>query len=135
MAERTREKRLADTDGAEEDDVLALLEEGEVQQIAHAVAVEAHGRVPIEVLEGLRLVESGAVETVAEVLALASVDLILEGEFEEVERGEASLVRIGTSVRQQRGDAGELEPLQHGFERGFHFGHVASPFEVWCAKL
>lgn len=48
VTERTREKRLPNSNRAKEDDVLALLEEREVKQIAHAVAVEAHGRVPIE---------------------------------------------------------------------------------------
>ena len=116
VAEGAGEKGLPHADGAEEDDVLAALEEGEAEEITDAVAVESDRRVPVEVFEGLCLFEAGAVEAVGEILVLAPIDFVLQDELEEIERAEARLLSVGDPVRQDGDDARELEPLEDGFE-------------------
>jgi hypothetical protein len=71
VTERAGEERLAHADGAEEDHVLAPLQEGQVEEVPDPVAVEGDRHVPVEVLEGVLLVEAGAVEPVAEILLLS----------------------------------------------------------------
>jgi hypothetical protein len=58
------------------------LKEAEAEQIPDAVAVEGNGGVPVEVLEGVGLVEAGPLEAVGEVLSVAALDLVTEREFE-----------------------------------------------------
>jgi hypothetical protein len=90
MAESTGEEGLSDAAGTEEEDILGTLEEAEVEEVADAIPVEGDGGIPIEVLEGVGLLEAGPVETGGEVLSLAAVDLVLEREFEEVQGSERS---------------------------------------------
>ncbi len=96
------EKRLADADGTEEDDVLLALEEAEAEEIADAIAVEGNGGVLVEALQGLLLLESGAVESEREVLVVAPIDLVLEDEFEQIELSELRLLRVGDAVGKRR---------------------------------
>jgi len=52
-------KALPHPDGAAEDDVLVLGEPAQGEELAHAEAIEAHRRVPDDLLEGHELVEAG----------------------------------------------------------------------------
>ena len=122
------EDGLADADGSEEEHVLALLEKRKAEEITHAVAVEGDRRVPVEVLEGVRLREAGAVEAVREVLVLPPVDLVLKRELKEVEGSEPGLGRLGGPVGQDGDEPRELEPLEHGLERGFDIVHGQPPW-------
>jgi hypothetical protein len=90
----------------------AALEEAVLEQVGHPVTIEGDGRIPVEVLEGVRLGEAGGVPATAEVLLLAALDLVLEGELEEVERMQSGLVGVGGPLEQDGHQAGELESLQ-----------------------
>jgi len=102
VAKRAGEKRLADTDGAKEDDVLLALDEAEAEEIADTIAVEGDGSVPVETLQGLLLLETGTFESQREILVVTPVDLVLEDEFQEVEFSELRLLRVGDAIGQRR---------------------------------
>jgi hypothetical protein len=134
MTEGTSEEGFADTDRSHEDHILALLEEGEREEFPDTITIEGERRIPVEVLEGLLFFEAGAPETARQIFALAPIDLVLQGDLEEVERRQAGLLGVARSVRQDGKQAGELETLEDGFERGFDLDHGAS-FREWCEKL
>jgi hypothetical protein len=102
VAERAGEKRLADTDGAKEDDILLALDEAEAEEIADAIAVEGDGGIPVETLQGLLLLETGTSESQREILVVTPVDLVLEDEFQEIELSELRLLRVGDAIGQRR---------------------------------
>jgi hypothetical protein len=102
VTEGAGEERFADADGSEEEDVLTALQEPEAEEIPDPVTVEGHRGVPVEVFERVSFLEPGPVEAGGEAFVLAAIDLVLEGEFEEVEDGEGSLGGIGGPVRQGR---------------------------------
>jgi hypothetical protein len=78
MAQGAGEEGLAhDARRSEEENGLVALQEAEAGEIVDPVAVDGDGGIPVEVLEGVGLVEAGAVELGGEVLALAPVDLFL----------------------------------------------------------
>jgi hypothetical protein len=52
-----------------------------IEEAPDPVAIEGDGGIPVEVFEGVRLLEAGAVEAGGKVLVLAAIDLVLEGEF------------------------------------------------------
>ena len=70
VTEGASEEGLADTDGSEEEDVFVAVQEAEDKEITDAVTVEGDGRVEVEVLEGVRLVEACTVEAVREILVV-----------------------------------------------------------------
>jgi hypothetical protein len=119
VAEGAGEEGLANADGPEEEHILVTFEEAEAEEISDAVAVEGDGGVPVEVLEGMGLLEAGAVEAGGEVFVLPAVDLVLEGKLEEVEGSEGGLLSIGDPVRESGRHAGELEALENGAKRRF----------------
>ena len=112
----------------EEEDVLVAIEEAETEEVTDPVAVEGDGGVPIEVLEGVGLLEAGSVEAGGEVLGLSAIDLVLEGEFEEVQGAERGFGGIGGPVRQRGDYARELQALEDGPKTLFDFGHRWSPW-------
>lgn len=118
VTEGAGEEGLPDADGAEEEDVLLALEEAEREEVLHAVAVEGDRGVPVEALEGLLLLEAGAVQTHRKVLVVAAIHLVLEHELEEVELRELRLPGVGDAIRERRQDARELQALEDGLERG-----------------
>ena len=59
IAQRDREMRLADAAGAEEDDVLGALDEGEAGQFQDLPARRAGGEAEVEVVERLDRREAG----------------------------------------------------------------------------
>jgi hypothetical protein len=108
VAQGRREQRLPDADGAEEDHVFLPLDEAEAKEIADAIAVERDGRVPVEGFEGLLLFEPGTREALREIVLITPVDLVLEGELEELELGELTLAGVGDAVGERREDAGPV---------------------------
>ena len=116
VSQRAGEKRFPDADGAEEDGVLVALDEAETEEVAHAIAIEGNGGVPVEAFQGLLLVEAGAIESEGEIRVIAPVDLVLEDEFEEVEFRELRLLGIRDAVRERGEHARELEALEHRLE-------------------
>jgi len=102
MPEGSRQERLADADGAEEDDVLLALEEAEREQVLDPIAVEGDGCVPVEALEGVLLLEAGLAQSQAEILLIAALDLVVQDELEEVELRELRLPGVGDALRQRR---------------------------------
>ena len=117
VAEGRGEVGLSDPDRAEEDHVLAALDEAEAEELPHPLAVEADRRVPVEAFEGLLLLEAGAGEAEREILLVAARDLVVQGELQEVELSELRLPRIGDPLGERREQAPELEPLHRGPER------------------
>ena len=65
-------------------DVFVTIEESETEQIADAITVEGDRRVPVEPLERALLGEARFVDAELEALVLASIDLVLQHELEEV---------------------------------------------------
>jgi hypothetical protein len=63
VAECTGEEGLSHADRAEEDDILAAFDEAEAEELLDAVSVEGDGGIPVEVLEGLVLLEAGSGES------------------------------------------------------------------------
>lgn len=84
MAESGSEEGFADTHASHEENVLLGLEKTKREEVANAVAIEAHRRIPVEVLEGLLLGEAGACETPLQIDLVASVDFVLQDELEEI---------------------------------------------------
>ena len=117
VAEGRGEKGLSDTDGSHEDHVLLALDEAEGEEVADAIAIEAHGGVPVEALEGLLGVEAGPGQAQREVLLVAARDLVVEGELEEVELRELRLPRVRHPFGKRREQAPQLEALHGGLER------------------
>ena len=70
----------------------------QVEEIADPIAVEGHRDIPVKLLEGLRLRKPGAGEAGAEIFLFAAIDFVLQGELEEVERGEGGLLRVAGAV-------------------------------------
>jgi hypothetical protein len=128
VSEGTGKEGLSDADGSEEEDVLVALEETEAEEIADPVPVEGDGGVPVEVLKGVGLLEAGPVEAGGEALVLSAVDLVLEGELQEVEGTEGGLLGIGGPIRKGGEHSGELQTLEHGFQGRFDFSHGPSPW-------
>jgi hypothetical protein len=61
------------------------LDEAEREEIAHPVAIEGDGRLPVEAFERVLRVEAGLREPDAEIGVIAPVDLVLEEELEQIE--------------------------------------------------
>ena len=132
MAEAAGEQRLAHTDGTDEEDVFGALDEAEVEEIADAVAIEGDGGIPVELLERAGFLEARFLQPLRQVLLLAAVDLILQGQFEEVLEGQFGLAGIGCSIGERGQKARELQALEYGFQRrlGLHRGGSPSGFGV-----
>ncbi len=107
---------LSDPDWTEEHYVFVAFEEAEGEELLDAVAVEGDRGVPVEALEGLLLLEAGATEPHLQVLLISAINLVLEGEFEEIEFREFRLAGIGDAVRERRQDAREAKPFHHRLE-------------------
>lgn len=116
MAQRRGEVGLPDAHGPEEDHVLLALDEAEGEEVAHAVAIEADRRVPVEALERLLLVEARPGEPHGQVALVAPCDLVVQRQLQELELTELRLPRIRDSLRERREQAPELEPLHRGLE-------------------
>jgi len=84
MAERGSEEGFTDTHASHEENVLLGLEKTKREEVANAMAIEAHRRIPVEILEGLLLGEAGTCETSLQIDLVASVDFVLQDELEEV---------------------------------------------------
>ena len=99
VAECAGQEGLPDADGAHEDDVLGAVDETEAEKIADTIAVEGDLGFPVEALESLLLLESGSVQAVVQRLVIASVDLVLEHELDELEVIQFLLPAIGDPAR------------------------------------
>lgn len=128
VAEGTGQKSLPDADGAEEDDVLVAFDEAEREEVADAVAIEGDRRVPVEALDGVLLVEARLGEPDAEIGVIASVDLVLEHEFEQIELGDLLCAGVGDAIRERRDDPGQFQTLEDGLQGLADFHHCGSPF-------
>lgn len=84
VSKGTGKERLSNAYRPKEEDVLVAIEEAEVEEVTDPVPVEGDRGIPVEVLEGVVLLEPGPVETGGEVLVLPAVDFVLESKFEEV---------------------------------------------------
>lgn len=127
MAEGAGEKRFADADGAEEDHVLVALDEAEGEEVADAITVEGDRSFPIEALEGVLLIEARLGEADAEILVVATVDLILQDEFEQIDLGDLLLASIGDAIRERCDDPRELQALEDALQRLADFHHWLPP--------
>ena len=127
VAQRTSKERLPHADRAEEDHVLAAFDEAEAEELLDTVSIEGNGGIPVEVLEGLVLLEAGSGQAHLQVLLIPAVDLVLEYEFEEVELRELRLLRVGQAVRERREQSRELQAFEDGLE-GLADLHGKVPF-------
>jgi hypothetical protein len=102
VADGRSEKGLADPDGPEKQHVLLALDEAEPEEVADPIAVEGDGRVPIETLERLLVIEGRPSQTQRQVELVAAVNLVLEAELQKLLRREARLLGVRRSIRQRR---------------------------------
>lgn len=116
MAQATGQQRLAHAHGAHKEDVLGPLDEAETEEIPDPIAIERNGCIPVEVLQGAHLFEAGFLESQRQVLLLAPVDLILEGQFQEVPEGQLRFLRVGHSIGERGQHPREFQSLEHGFQ-------------------
>ena len=100
MAERRGEEGLPHPDRSQEDRILLALDEAEAEEILHPIAIEGDGRIPVEGLQGLLLLEAGPAQPLGQVLLVSPIDLVLQHQLEEVELTELRLLRIGDPVGQ-----------------------------------
>lgn len=105
VPERAREERLADADGAHEDHVLGTFDEAEAEQVAHALVIEGDLGVPVEALERLLLLEAGVLEAGGELLVIATIDLVLQHQLDELELTQLLLAGIRDPVGERRQQA------------------------------
>ncbi len=84
MAESGSEEGFADAHASHEENVLLGLDKTEREEVANAMAIEAHRGIPVEILEGLLLGEGGAFETPLQIDLVASVHFVLQDKFQEV---------------------------------------------------
>lgn len=94
VAQGRGEEGLPDADRPHEEHVLLALDEAERKELPDALAVEAHGGIPVEALEGLLGVEAGPGEAQLEILLVPARDLVVQRELEEVELREFRRPRI-----------------------------------------
>ena len=116
MAESRSEEGFADAHASHEENVLLGLEKTEREEVANAMAIEAHRGIPVEILEDLLLGKGGAFETPLQIDLVASVDFVLQDKFQEVFTRQFCLLSVGDPLRQRRKDPRELEPLQNRFQ-------------------
>ena len=102
MADRRGEEGLAHSDRAQEERVLLALDEAEAEEILHPITIEGDRCIPVEGLQGLLLLEAGPAQPLGEVLLVATVDLVLQEQLEEVELTEFRLLRIRDPVGQRQ---------------------------------
>ena len=108
-AERLDQKRLADADGSDQNDVLLALQELEREDVLELVTVDVHGRAPIERVQRDTLLKAGLIEMPFKGLLLAALDLV--GEQQRQKGGVIEL--LGARQRESLGQRGyELTQLQ-----------------------
>lgn len=100
------QERFPHSHRSHEDRILSTLEEAEAEELLHAVAVESDGCIPVEGFEGLLFLEARTRESLVKTLVVATIDLVLEQEFEELELTELRLLRIRDPVGQRDQQAG-----------------------------
>jgi len=70
-----------------------------------------HRRLPDEVLGRDDFVEAGGLDPEGQALAVAPVDLVLEQQFEKLQRAELGLARVGGAIGQRGQQATQAEAL------------------------
>ena len=128
VSETGGEQRLPDADRPEEKDIFGAFEEAETEEVPDPIPVEGDGSIPVEVLEGADFLEGGLLDADGEVVLLPTVDLVLQDQFQEVVGGEGRLARVGHAIGERGEDAGELQALEDGLERGLSLHRSGSPF-------
>ena len=83
VAECLSEEALADAGGANEQDVLVLVQELQREDGVQQAAVHGDGRGPVEVLQTAGLLEPGVVQSELYAPVLAAADLVGEDDLEE----------------------------------------------------
>jgi hypothetical protein len=101
MAEGLGEVALADARRSDEQDVLALGDEGARGEVDDLRLRDARVEVEVEVLEGLRVLEVGAAKPEVELLGLAALDLVVQQPVQKL--GEAEVVVDGLRGSAARG--------------------------------
>ena len=117
VAQSGGQQRLPDADRTEEDHVLVAFEEAQREELLDPVAIEGDRGVPVKALEGLFFFEASSLQPQRQVLVIAAIDFVLQGEFEELEFTELRLPRVRHPVRERGENSGELQAFHHGLER------------------
>jgi len=133
VAERLGQEALADADGADEQDVLAAVEELQGEGGVEQAAVEAYGGGPVEVLEAAELLEAGLAQPKLEAPVVAAAHLVDEEELEEVGVVELVAASEGDALGQGVEHATELESLEQRAELCGGGGHRGAPVGV-CVR-
>ncbi len=130
VPETAGEQGLADPDGAEEEDVFGPFQETEAEELADSISIEGDRSVPVEVLEGTDLPEARPLQPGGETALLATIDLILEDQLQEVLGTEIRLLRIGHAIGERGQDPREFQALEHGFEGGLDLHRKQPPLVI-----
>ena len=83
VAERLGEEALADADGADEQDVLAAVEEAQRAGGVEQPAVEPDAGRPVEVLEPAELLEAGLAQAQLQAPVVAAAHLVGEDDLQK----------------------------------------------------
>ena len=126
VAEGGGQEGFTHAHGAEQEDVLAALEEAQAEELLDAIAIEGDRGLPVEVFEGLLLLEAGAGEAEGEVFVIAAIDLVLEHELEEVELREFCLLCVRDPIGERGEQSREFQALHHAPQRRVDL-HGVSP--------
>ncbi len=114
MAEGLGEMALADAGGADEQDIVGALDEGGVGELEDLGLRKLGVEREIEGLEGPLVLEGGPLQASAELVGVASVDLVLKQPEEKLAVAELVLDRLLDAQVERLQDAGEPELLRMG---------------------
>ena len=83
-----------------------------LNRLPDAGAVEAHGGLPDDLLEGRGFLEGGRPQASHQAAALPAVDLVLEQQLQEVDVAGLALTGVGGAIRQRRQQPPEPQALE-----------------------
>jgi len=115
-----RDHRLAESLGGDEDDVVAAVDEVELEGGFDVGAVDLRGPVPVEVRHGSEGAEAASGQAPLEAAAGALLRLEMSHVLEELAGAEALLGRVGDDVVEVLGAVVEAEALERSRERLSH---------------
>ena len=125
MAQGIGQVRLPDSDGAADQDVLVVVNEGEVEEIPHPLPVERDWDVPLEPLDRLVGIEGALSYPPLYRPLVPPLDLVTQHKFQKLLVGELLSPRVGDPLHEGEEDAREAEPLEHLFQFGLDL-HISS---------
>ena len=124
---------FSDAHGSDQDDVLLLLEELEGKDVLELMAIDVHGRAPIEGVQRDALFETGLHEVPLEGLLLAALDLIGEQQRQECDVLQLLSARQRQTLWQRRHQLTQLQAFEQTHQVRIEAHDGSSPVGVTVA--